>query len=115
MTLTRAAKPETLGGMNRVSGKSVEGEVFEGIMVWPRCMPQHRRGHEPGPKQNLRRTAEPCLLARPQCCLGKNWSISRPGSYESNGLIFMVNIFDLLVGSQTAWCPIVKNSDSRYR
>jgi len=55
-------------------------------------MPQHRRGHEPGPKQNLRRTAEPCLLARPQCSLGKNWSISRPDSYESNGLIFMVNI-----------------------
>jgi hypothetical protein len=75
-----------------VSGKSVEGEVSRGSWSGRAAMPQHRRGHEPGPKQNLRRTAEPCLLARPQCSLGKNWSISRPDSYESNGLIFMVNI-----------------------
>ena len=54
----------------------VERECSKGSWSGRAALPQHRRGHEAGPKQNRRLTAEPCLLVGSQRSAGKNWSIS---------------------------------------
>jgi len=91
------------------------GRSFEGIMVWPRCHastpqgPRTRTQAEPTPHGRT-------VLARTSSVLPWQELVHQPSRFVRVQWFDIHGEYsDLVVGSQTAWCPIVKNSDSRYR
>ncbi len=91
------------------------GEFSSGSWSGRAAMPQHRRGHEPGPKQNLRRAAKPCLLEGPQCSTSQELLHQSSRSVRVQWPDIDGEYSGLVVGLQAHWSSIVKNSDNRFR